>query len=235
MSWSVLLPLMFTSAGTGLTCGLSCGACGNPIVNVFLASYLFTHSGKMKKSMIAFAGFHLGKALTVVLLCTLISILGSQIVDENGNLFGVNLQMLVYVAMLLFMLVLIVQWFLKNRTVPERTEGCSGCNGQCKTTETRDTRFLHMLVYGVISGLSPCASLVVVLGYASALTVMEAILVGVSFSLANSIIPLVLLVALTGVLSKEMFREIPTKIKYFQLVTYILFVIALVYNLIKIL
>lgn len=53
------------------------------------------------------------------------------------------------------------------------------------------------------------------------------------FSLANSLIPLLLLVALTGLLSREMYNEIPTKIKYFQLGTYILFAAALAYNLIK--
>ena len=231
MSWSVLLPLMFASASTGLTCGLSCGACGNPIVNVFLASYLFTHSGRMKHSLTAFAGFHIGKAITVVCLCFLISLLGNQIVDNAGNLFGIPLQMLVYIAMLVFMAILIIRWFVANTSKTGKTQCNGSCTGGCGAKNT-DTRFLPMFLYGLISGLSPCASLVVVLGYASALTMTEAILVGVSFSLANSIIPLLILVLLTGVLSKEMFREIPSKIKYFQLATYILFSVALIYNLI---
>lgn len=221
MSLSTLLPLLLTGAGTGLTCGLSCGACGNPIVNVFLASYLFTHTGKLKRSIIAFLGFHLGKAISVMAMCALISMLGSSIVDESGKLFGFSLQRMVYAAMLIFMVVLIVRWFREEKT----------CDGKCR--HARSDSFIYMLSYGIISGLSPCASLVVVLGYASALTAMEAVLVGACFSLANSLIPLVLLVGLTGLLSGEMHKEIPTKIKYFQLATYIIFAAALAYNLIK--
>ena len=220
MEITTLLPLLLTGAGTGLTCGVSCGACGNPMVNVFLAGYLFTHTGQLRKSILTFLGFHLGKAISVMGMCALISGLGSAIVDDSGNLFGIPLQKCVYAAMLVFMLVLIVRWF--------RVETC---NGNCR--HAASDRFAPMLVYGIFSGLSPCASLVVVLGYASALTAVEAVLVGLCFSLANSLIPLLLLVALTGLLSREMFNEIPTKIKYFQLATYILFAAALAYNLYK--
>lgn len=231
MSWSVLLPLMFSSAATGLTCGLTCGACGNPIVNVFLASYLFTHSGKMKKSLAAFFGFHLGKTVTVVLLCILISLLGTQIVDTNGNLFGIHMQTIVYAAMLIFLLFLILKWFHENKRNADMK--CRGCGESCGETHKHEERFFPMLVYGMISGMSPCASLVVVFGYASSLTVTESIIAGASFSLANSIVPLLLLVLLTGVLSKEMFREIPKKVKYFQIASYILCAAAVVYNLLK--
>ena len=223
MALSTLLPMLLTGAGTGLTCGLSCGACGNPMVNVFLAGYLFTHTGKLKRSIIAFGGFHLGKAISVMAMCTLISTLGSSIVDESGNLFGISLQRVVYVAMLVFMLVLIIRWF--------REEKAEGCNGDCHKPRAKSDRFGHMLAYGIISGLSPCASLVIVLGYASALTIAEAVLVGLCFSLANSLVPLLLLVGLTGLLSGEMYREIPTKIKYFQLATYFVFAAALTYSL----
>ena len=225
MSLSTLLPVLLTGASTGLTCGVSCGACGNPIVNVFLASYLFTHTGKLKRSIIAFLGFHIGKAISVMVMCALISVLGSSIVDESGNLFGISLPKVVYAAMLIFMLMLILRWF--------RAKKAEGCNGDCHKPRAKSDRFGHMLAYGVISGLSPCASLVVVLGYASALTTLEAVLVGACFSLANSLIPLVLLVGLTGLLSGEMYKEIPTKIKYFQLATYIIFAAALTYNLLK--
>lgn len=225
MSLYTLLPMLMTSASTGLTCGLSCGACGNPMVNVFLATYLFTHTGRLKRSIISFIGFHLGKAATVTGLCVLISIFGGQIVDDKGNIFGINLQSMVYIAMFLFMLAMIIRWFRDNKKPTEHS-----CEGSC--THAKSDRFSHMFVYGLISGMSPCASLLVVLGYASALSTADAILVGLCFSLANSVIPLVLLVVLTGLLSKEMYREIPTKIKYFQLVTYILFAVVLAHQMI---
>lgn len=226
MSLELLLPMLITGAGTGLTCGLSCGACGNPIVNVFLASYLFTHTGRLKQSMIAFLGFHLGKAVSVMGMCGLISVLGSSIVDESGNLFGLSLQTIVFAAMFVFALFLIARWFQDNGKNKV-------CSGDCHKPKAKSDRFGHMFVYGLISGLSPCASLVIVLGYASALTVAEALLVGACFSLANSIVPLLLLVVLTGVLSREMFQEIPNKIRYFQLATYVLFAVALAYQLFR--
>lgn len=225
MSFYTLLPMLLTSVGTGLTCGLNCGACGTPMVNVFLATYLFTHTGRLKRSVISFAGFHLGKAFTVTVLCVLISLFGGQIVDDKGNLFGISLQSIVYIAMFLFMQIMIIRWFWENKKPSKRD-----CDGSC--THVKSDRFSHMLIYGFISGMSPCASLVVVLGYASALTTAEAILVGLCFSLANSIVPLLLLVILTGLLSKEMYREIPAKIKYFQLMTYILFAFVLAYQMI---
>ena len=82
-----------------------------------------------------------------------------------------------------------------------------------------------MLVCGFFSGISPCAPLVLVMRYSAALSGVEAIIMGIAFSLANSILPLLLLVILTGVLSKAMFKEIPTKIKWFQLGAYIMFAV----------
>lgn len=228
--------MLASSAGTGLSCGVSCGACGTPVVNVFLSSYLLTHSGKLRRSLLSFIGFHIGKMITVTLLCVMISLLGSQIVDASGKLFGVNLQLLVYAAMLVFMAALITRWLRDNKKTSGPQDGCAGCGGGCCGGNAGETRkkdgFLPMLAYGCISGLSPCTSLVIVLGYAAALTAAEAAIVGVCFSLANSIVPLLLLVSLTGLLSKEMYREIPQKIKYFQLAVYLIFSAAIVYNMI---
>lgn len=225
MDFATLLPLLLTGAGTGLTCGVSCGACGNPMINGFLAGYLFTHTDRLKKSLTAFAGYHTGRAVTVSLLCLLISRFGSRIVDENGTLFGIPLQRMVYVLMLIFTAVLIMRWFMEN-------SGRSGtCSGRCRRIS--DRRFVPMFLYGAVSGMSPCASLMVVLSYASALTAGEAVLVGLSFSLANSVIPLILLTALTGLLSEQMHREIPGKIRYLQLAVYIVFACVLIKNLLS--
>lgn len=228
MDFSTFLPLLLTGASTGLTCGLSCGACGNPMVNVFLAGYLFTHTDRLKKSLIAFAGYHVGKAITVSVLCMLISWLGSQIMDEQGNFFGISLHRVVYTVMLIFIAVLIVRWFLDNRS-PKQPH----CTGNCRKPQAPESRFGPMLLYGAVSGISPCASMLVVLSYASALTVGEAVLVGISFSFANSLIPLLLLTALTGLLSEQMHKEIPAKIRYFQLAIYLIFAGVLIKNLLS--
>ena len=226
MELSTLLSLMLTGAGTGLTCGFGCGACGNPMVNVFLAGYLFTHTKRLKKSLTAFAGYHLGKAMTVSILCVLISWFGSRIIDAEGNLFGISLHRIVYAAILILAVVMIVRWFLDGR---KHTQ----CTGDCRNRRRTENRFAPMLLYGAVSGLSPCASLLAVLTYASALTAGEAVLVGLSFSLANSLMPLLLLTILTGLLSEQMVKEIPTKIRYFQLAVYLIFAGSMMKNLIS--
>lgn len=256
MDVSTLLPLLVTGASTGLSCGLSCGACGNPMINVFLASYLFTHMDRWKKSMTAFIAYHTGKAVMVSILCMLVSWFGSQIVDEQGNFFGINLHRMVYVVMLVFMAVLIFRWFRENKNQcylnKMESDACHGtgdicassqfanaakeenhtrCSRKCKRSKRIRNQFGSMILYGFISGMSPCASLLVVMSYASALTTWQAIFVGLSFSLANSVIPLLLLTVLTGLLSEQMHKEIPTKIRYFQLVTYIIFASVLIKNL----
>lgn len=226
MDFSTLLPLLLTGASTGLTCGLSCGACGNPMINVFLAGYLFTHSGRMKKSLIAFAGYHAGKALTISMLCVLISWFGGQIVNEQGELFGINLGRIVNIVMLIFVTILMICWFREHKNTKSETH----CSGMCPKSRVVKSNFGSMFIYGIVSGFSPCASLLMVLSYTAALTVGEAVLVGLSFSLANSLIPLLLLTVLTGLLSEQMHRELPEKIRYFQLAIYVLFACVLLKN-----
>lgn len=228
MDLATFLPLLLTGAGTGLTCGVSCGACGNPMVNGFLAGYLFTHTDRMKKSLTAFAGYHIGKAVTVSLLCLLVSRFGSQLVDEQGNIFGIDLQRIVYAVMLFFTAVLIVRWFADSGKPKQ-----SCCTGRCREHRRSDNRFGLMLLYGAVGGMSPCTSMMVVLSYASALTAGEAVLVGLSFSLANSVIPLILLTALTGLLSEQMHKEIPGKIRYMQLAVYLIFAAVLMKNILS--
>lgn len=229
MNATTLIPLILTGAGTGLGCGISCGACGNPMTNAFLAGYLFTHTNKLKKTLTSFCGYHLGKAVTVSLLCLLVSVFGSSIADENGRFFGIDLTFIVNVLMLVFVTVMLAKWvrdFIHRRD--------KGCHGDCKPNAKRPKNgFIPMSIYGAVSGMSPCASLLLVLSYSSALSAGEAILVGLSFSLANSVIPLVLLTALTGLLSEQMYREIPDKIRYLQLAVYLVFAVVLIKNLLS--
>jgi hypothetical protein len=59
-------------------------------------------------------------------------------------------------------------------------------------------------------------------GYAATLSVLDAVVIGVVFSVASSVLPLLLIVVLTGALSGAMFKELPAKIRYFQLASYVL-------------
>lgn len=209
MPFTHLLPIITVAATKGLGCGTACGgACGNPMTNVFLASYLLTHSGKLKRSLFSFISFYAGKIISVVLLCVIAALLGSRIIDETGRIFGLNMQFTVQLLMFLFALVLIGRWFYKARKFRPR------CGGRRK-------RSLPMLVCGFISGVSPCAPLILAVGYAAGLTVADAVVIGVVFSVASSALPLLVLTVLTGLLSGAMLKEIPHKIRYLQLGAYV--------------
>jgi hypothetical protein len=103
MGLTLLIPVLATS----LSVGLGCGACCSPAVSVFLSSYIITHAGGMKKSLLAFFSFFIGKVIAVVLLCTLAALIGSQFIDAAGYVGGVNLGLMMELAMIALGLVLI--------------------------------------------------------------------------------------------------------------------------------
>jgi lysylphosphatidylglycerol synthetase-like protein (DUF2156 family) len=209
-----LLPIIAIAATTGIACGAACGGCGNPLTNVFLAAYVFTHTNRLKKSALSFASFFAGKIIAVVLLCIAAAWLGSRIVDDTGRLFGLNIHFLVQFLMLVFALFLIGRWFYRAKN-PQHE--CCG--------EHQKKRSLPLFVCGMISGAAPCAPLIMAVGYASVLSVANAAIIGLVFSVASSLLPLAILVVLTGLLSGAMFREIPSKIRYFQLAAYVFFAV----------
>ena len=237
MPFAHLLPIITVAATKGLGCGVACGgACGNPMTKMFLGAYLFTHSGKLKRSIVAFIAFYAGKIMAVVSLCVFAALLGNRIIDDYGMLFGINLLFVVQLLIFMLALVLIGRWIYryvikgsKAKETPLAKALHSNCNGgtnECanngNTHVSSPKRKLPLTVCGFISGISPCAPLILAVGYAATLSVLDAVIVGVVFSVASSILPLLLIVVLTGLLSGAMFKELPTKIRYFQLASYVL-------------
>jgi hypothetical protein len=157
----------------------------------------------MRGNVFSFASFYAGKILAVVALCVAAAWLGGIVVDDAGRVFGFNVP--VQVLMFGLAVFLIVRWFGKK-------------NMHCE----QKTRKLPLFVCGAISGAAPCAPLIMALGYASTLSVANAAVIGIVFSVASSLLPLAVLCILTGLLSGAMFREIPGKIWYFQLAAYVL-------------
>ncbi|MCL2238771.1 MAG: hypothetical protein FWC07_02325 [Defluviitaleaceae bacterium] len=233
MPFAHLLPIITVAATKGLGCGVACGgACGNPMTKLFLGAYLFTHSGKVKRSVAAFIAFYAGKITAVVLLCVIAALLGTRIIDENGMLFGVNLLFSVQIFIFVFALVLIGRWIYLHVIKPAEAP-CGDCNGNAHRGKPK-WRF-PLVICGFISGISPCAPLILAVGYAATLSVLDAVVVGVVFSVASSVLPLLLIVVLTGALSGAMFKELPAKIRYFQLASYVLITAVSGYTIITLL
>ena len=254
MPFAHLLPIITVAATKGLGCGVACGgACGNPMTKMFLGAYLFTHSGKLKRSIVAFIAFYAGKIMAVVSLCVIAALLGNRIIDEHGMLFGINLLFVVQLLIFLLALVLIGRWIYryvikgnKAKETPLAKAPCGDCNSggnECASNDSthisthisKPKRRLPLLICGFISGISPCAPLILAVGYAATLSVLDAVIVGVVFSVASSILPLLLIVVLTGLLSGAMFKELPTKIRYFQLASYVLITAISGYSIITLL
>lgn len=86
---------------------------------------------------------------------------------------------------------------------------------------------------GVAYGLSPCAPLLMVLGYASALTAPAALVLGTMFALARSLVPALLILALAGTLSTKITTQLGKALPWFQLAVYTLYLVTAVRGLIK--
>lgn len=218
MGLTLLLPVL----ATALSVGLSCGTCCSPAVSVFLSSYIITHAGGLKKSLLAFSSFFIGKVIAVVLLCGLAAQIGSQFIDAGGYVGGVNLGQLMELAMIALGLVLIGKWLLDYKKSANR---CSGCGGEKKNsiTDAQGAKgLLPLFSAGLAYGASPCAPLLMMMGVAATLPLATAVLVGGVFAAASTLTPVLLMVLLSGVLSGKIATEIPRQLQWFRLASYVL-------------
>ncbi|WP_373485401.1 sulfite exporter TauE/SafE family protein [Acetobacterium malicum] len=230
MTVALLIPVL----ATALSVGLGCGTCCSPAVTVFLSSYIITHAGGMKKSLLAFLSFFIGKIAAVVLLCTLAALVGSQFIDAAGYVFGVNLSLIMELAMVALGLVLIVKWLMDFKK-PQSVGNCSGCAGGKKERKEEKKGLIPLFTAGFAYGASPCAPLLLMMGVAVTLPVATAALVGGVFAAASTLTPVLLMVLLSGVLSAAIVKEIPQQLQWFRLGSYVLltlFSVGAMFNLI---
>lgn len=221
MALGLLLPVL----ATALSVGLGCGTCCSPVVSVFLSSYIITHAGGLKKSLLAFFSFFFGKVIAVVLLCGLAALIGSQFIDAAGYVGGVNLGQLMELAMIALGLVLIGKWL---RDYKKTSNNCSGCGGEKKNriTDAQGAKgLIPLFAAGFAYGASPCAPLTMMMGVAATLPLATAALVGGAFAAASTLTPVLLMVLLSGVLSGKIATEIPQQLQWFRLASYVLLIL----------
>lgn len=234
--------LVVTSALTALTVGLSCGTCCSPVISLFLSSYIVSHAGGLRRAFVSSAGFFLGKVISVVTLCLAASVLGRRFISENGYIGGFPLRHVLQAAMSFIGVWLIVSWIreIKGSRVsagmgkekqaegtaqekrPAEAEGhhckgCPNCGGQ-----KPESGFFAMLMAGMVYGATPCAPMLVMIGYTIALPVSVAGITGCVFGMSSILTPVTLLVLVSGILSGQIAKEIPNCLKWFRLASYIL-------------
>ena len=229
MGLTLLLESMTTAASVGMGCGTCCGSG----ISAALYGYLTTHARDFKQSLRAFLDFFLGKALAVVALCCLAALLGRSVLDSDGRLFGLRIAVIVDALMIGMGLWLLVGW-LRERFGHRACHSCGHCNPEDKPDwDTQKPSRVALLGMGFGYGVSPCAPLILMTGYAATLPVGYAAALGGVFAAASTVSPALLLLVLSGVLAGKMRKEIPAYLTWFRLGCYILLIVLFAVSLCK--
>ena len=208
---SIIFSHALASAATvGLGCGAGCGSSAS----AFLTTYVLSEGKNLRYALSQVAVFYLGKLLAVAAVCTCGAAFGQAFFDANGNLGGFPLKKLVSVVMIAAALWLICGWLRERK-------GCGACR-HCAGKSRRAPSFAVGMAYG----FSPCAPLLLVLGYAVLLPVPAALGLGIVFSLCSSIIPAVLTLILSGALSLRIAGQLGKALPWFQIVVYVLYLLS---------
>lgn len=211
------------SAAVGFGCGSTCGSSAS----VFLLSYLVSSEKSGRENTRYTLIFYLGKCIAISLLCILSSIVGSRIITAEmaeSSFLKHCFPMLVLIASVGMLINLL------DRS--RKRKGCVSC-GKCGAEGTlpylqNTGRFSvwMLLLMGMVYGVTPCAPLLLVLGYAVLLPVYGAICLGLIFSIASCITPGIVVLGLGNFLSKKIMLQIQEQRRHFQAGIY-LFLIAM--------
>lgn len=202
---------------TAVTVGLGCGTCCSPIISMFLSTYVISHADGVKKGILSFVSFFLGKLMGVSLLCTMAAVISRQFISPEGYIGNFNLRLAAQISMSMIGIVMVVRWIVENTKSQKRCKDCHSC----KKLKGR-AGFWPMLAAGFTYGITPCAPLLMMIGYSFTLPVFLAGTSGIVFSLSSMVSPVLLLVMITGALSKQIVKEIPQQMKWFQFGSYLL-------------
>lgn len=214
------MTLLFPAITTAISVGLGCGTCCSPIISMFLSSYVVSHSNGVKKGILSFASFFLGKLISVTFLCMVAAAVSRQFINEDGYIGGFNLRLAAQFVMSGIGTVLAIQWLLNAKKERHSCHSCHSCGNQ-----EGKAGIIPMLCAGLTYGFTPCAPLLLMIGYSFTLPLSFAAATGVAFSLASMASPVLLLTVITGILSKKMREEIPGCIKWFRLGSYVLLMV----------
>ena len=217
---------------TAASMGLGCGTCSGSGMSAFMFGYLTTHAENAKRSVRAFICFYLGKITAVCMICLASSILGSGILDENGCLPGV-LRINVYIAadigMIIIGAAMTVKWIADKRQ--SNCSSCRHCGGNFHNKpENKEVKAADPLNYAALwgmgagYGMTPCAPLFMMAGYAATLPAVPAVLAGGVFALVSAVAPMIFVLFLSGILSLKLHREIPEYLDKFRLLSYLLLI-----------
>ncbi len=227
MGFTAFLESLTAAASVGMGCGTCCGSG----ISTALYGYLTTHMKNIKQSFIGFFDFFLGKFIAVIALCMAASLVGSNIIDENGCIFGVKTALIADTVMLIMGIWLLIGWIREFRG----HKNCKSCNG-CKSDRSKEykkSNHAALIGMGISYGASPCAPLILMTGYAASLPLGYAALLGTVFAIASTISPMLFMLFISGVLAGKMYKEIPQYLTWFRLACYIMLIVLFSFSLLK--
>ena len=223
---SLLLESMTTAASVGMGCGTCCGSG----ISAALYGYLTTHTKDVKQSVRAFLDFFLGKFSAVIFLCCTASVIGKSVIDDSGRIFGLKAALVVDTVMLAMGIYFLTGWIREKYG----KHSCKNCKG-CKTEHLAEEKSHHgaLISMGFGYGISPCAPMLLITGYAATLPLGFAAVLGAVFAIASTVSPALFMMLISGILAKRMRSEIPQFIAWFRLGCYILLIIVFSVGLIR--
>ncbi len=204
---------LLSASAVGLGCGTGCGSSAFG----FLSAYILSEGKGLSAALRQAASFLLGKLLAVAAVCVCSSVFGTALL--GGESAGSQLYKLLYVILLVSAL-----WLLFDLAKERR--GCRTCRN-CHAGK----RLVPSFAVGAAYGLSPCAPLLMVLGYAAMLSPAGALLLGTVFALASSLVPAALSLSVSGMLSRQITGQLGKIMPWFRLAVYLFFLGAAIYGL----
>jgi hypothetical protein len=214
------LALLFEGLSVATSVGLGCGTCCGSSAGILLSGYVMSHARDTRQSLAAFLSFFLGKMAGVAALCLVSSLVGRAVFAEDGLLATTWVDRCLDLLMIGMGVWFLFGWYRETR-------GDKVCGNQCRDhhrmrESVKDGIHVPALfAAGAGYGITPCAPLVIVMGFCVTLPVGYAFLTGAVFACASIASPLLLVLLLSGILTTHMHREIPGMIRWVRLACYL--------------
>ena len=199
--------MYLTYCMTVFTAGITCAFGCSPQINYFLSSSVLSTSTGIRKALGIFARFYLGKIATVSAFCLAMSYIGSIVLLDHIVAYRAAVYFLLNLSFVVFGTYYVVHCIREHRG--------HTCHQKCM--KQKKLQLSAPIAVGAIYGASPCAPMLMVLGYAATVSMPKAIALGWIFTLANAVSPLLFFVIISGYLSKKMAASIPQHVYYIRL------------------
>ena len=197
---------LFESITAAASTGIGCGTCCGTGISAALYGYLTTHVKDIKQSFRAFLDFFFGKIMAVIALCCIASLVGGKIIDDDGLLFGIKVGIIVNAVMLAMGIFFLIGW-IRERRGHTACKSCKHCRSEKDITKEKSPSHAALISMGIGYGISPCAPLILMTGYAATLPLGYAAILGAVFALASTLSPMIFMLLISGVLAKRMRKD----------------------------